>query len=202
MAKIDLIRELKPLYAPPRSKIVAVEVPKLQCLMIDGKGAPDGDDYAHAIEALYTVAYTAKFTLKLGPEKTDFRVMPLETLWWADDMSAFEKGRREDWRWTALMVVPDVVTKKVIEDAEKRAAEKKPLPEIEALRLESFNEGKAAQALYLGPYSAEGPTIAAIHAYIAEAGGKLRGKHHEIYLSDPRRTAPDKLKTIIRQPFA
>ena len=150
MAKIDLIRELKPLYAPPRSKIVTVEVPKLQCLMIDGKGAPDGDDHAHAIEALYTVAYTAKFTLKLGPE----------------------------------------------------TAEKKPLPEIEALRLESFNEGKAAQTLYLGPYSAEGPTIAAIHAHIAEAGGKLRGKHHEIYLSDPRRTAPDKLKTIIRQPFA
>ena len=202
MDKIDLSRDLKPLYGPPKGKFVAVDVPKLKFLMIDGAGDPNtAQSYRDAMMALYATAYTAKFMLKLGPRKIDFRVMPLEGLWWADDMDDFRKARKDRWKWTAMIALPDAVTKADVKAAMAKAAEKKELPALKVLRLESFREGKAMQTLYLGPYADEGPTIEALHKAIADAGHKLRGKHHEIYMSDPRRTAPAKLKTIIRQPF-
>ncbi len=202
MEKIDLGKELKPLWSPPKGKFVPVDVPKLQFLMIDGTGDPNkAQSYKDALDALYSVAYTAKFMLKLGPRKIDFRVMPLEGLWWSDDMNDFRKARKDRWKWTAMIAMPDVVTKADIRAAMAKAAEKKELPALKLLRLEPFREGKAMQTLYLGPYADEGPTIAALHKAIADAGHKLRGKHHEIYMSDPRRTAPAKLKTIIRQPY-
>jgi hypothetical protein len=203
MDKIDLSKDLKPLYAPRKGKFVIVDVPKLTFLMIDGEGDPNtAQAYKEAIEALYAVAYTAKFQLKLGAAKTDFRVMPLEGLWWSDDMMNFAAGKRDDWKWTAMIAVPDVVTAKVVAEASAKAAAKKDLPGLSRIKLKAFTEGKAAQTLYLGPYADEGPTIAALHKFIIESGHKLSGKHHEIYMSDPRRTAPEKLKTIIRQPFA
>ena len=202
MDKIDLSRDLKPLYGPPKGKFVAVDLPKLKFLMIDGAGDPNtAQSYRDAMMALYATAYTAKFMLKLGPRKIDFRVMPLEGLWWADDMDDFRKARKDRWKWTAMIALPDAVTKADVKAAMAKAAEKKELPALKLLRLESFREGKAMQTLYLGPYADEGPTIEALHKAIADAGHKLRGKHHEIYMSDPRRTAPAKLKTIIRQPF-
>lgn len=201
--KIDLVKELKPLYAPPRGKFVLVDVPQLSFLMIDGKGDPNRvPAYAQAIEALYSVAFTAKFMMKLGPKKIDFRVMPLEGLWWADDMSDFAAAKRDRWKWTAMMAVPAAVTAKVLAEAKAKAAERKSLPALPLLRLEVFREGRAAQTMFVGPWSEEGPTIAALHRFIEESGHRLAGKHHEIYLSDPRRTTPAKLRTIVRQPFA
>jgi hypothetical protein len=201
--KIDLAAELKPLYAPPKGKFVAVDVPKLNFLMVDGTGDPNtAQSYKDALEALYSTVYTAKFMLKLGPRKIDFRVMPLEGLWWSDDMEDFRNARKDRWKWTAMIALPDVVIKADIKAAMAKAAEKKELPALKLLRLESFREGKAMQTLYLGAYKDEGPVIAAMHKAIADAGRKLRGKHHEIYMSDPRRTAPAKLKTIIRQPYS
>ncbi len=203
MEKIDLSKELKPLYSPRAEKFVVVDVPKLSFLMIDGEGDPNRAlSYQRAIEALYSVAYTAKFQLRLGPERTDFRVMPLETLWWADDMADFIGGRKDRWKWTAMMAVPSVVTLKVVAKARDAAAQKKELPALTLVRLASLHEGIAAQTLFVGPYAEEGPVIAELHRFISESGHKPSGKHHEIYLSDPRRTAPQKLKTIIRQPFA
>ena len=202
MEKIDLAKDLKPLYAPPKGKFVTVDVPKLSFLMIDGEGDPNtATAYKEAIEALYAVAYTVKFQLKLGPAKTDFRVMPLEGLWWSDDMRDFTAGRREGWKWTMMIAMPAIVTEKIIREAGAKAAAKKDLPALPRLKLKSFTEGKAAQTLYFGAYADEGPTIVALHQHIAASGHKLSGKHHEIYLSDPRRTVPAKLKTIIRQPF-
>jgi hypothetical protein len=202
MDKIDLSKELKPLYSPRRGKFVIVDVPKINFLMIDGEGNPNtATSYREAIGALYAVAYTAKFRLKLGPENVDFRVMPLEGLWWADDEMDFIAGHKDNWKWTAMMAVPDFVTKKVVAEAAATAAEKKELPGLKLLRLAPFREGKAVQTLYVGAYANEGPVIEDLHRFIEESGHKLRGKHHEVYMSDPRRTAPEKLKTIIRQPI-
>jgi hypothetical protein len=202
--KIDLTKDLKPLYSPRKGMFVVVDVPKLDFLMIDGEGDPNtASSYSEAVEALYSVAYTAKFLLKLGAAKVDFRVMPLEGLWWSDDMEAFTAaGRRDRWKWTMMMAVPKAVTASVLKEASGKAAAKKPLPGLSRIKLKSFTEGRAAQTMYLGAYRDEGPTIAAMHQFIVDSGHKLSGKHHEIYLSDPRRTAPAKLKTILRQPFA
>jgi hypothetical protein len=203
MEKIDLAKDLKPLYAPPRGKFVMVDVPELSFLMIDGEGDPNrAPAYKDALEALYAVAYTAKFLSKLGSAKVDFRVMPLEGLWWADDMEDFSAARKDAWKWTMMIAVPDAVTGELFAAARTKAAAKKDLTALPRLRLERFREGRAAQTLYLGPYADEGPVIAALHRFIADGGHRRAGKHHEIYLSDPRRTDPAKLKTIIRQPFA
>jgi hypothetical protein len=199
MEKIDLTRELKHLYKPSKKEVTAVDVPPLGFLMIDGQGAPGGEEYGTALGALYSVAYTLKFMAKaLG---TDFKVMPLEGLWWADDMAAFTEENKDLWKWTAMILVPDFVTADMVEEAKVQAQEKKGMPAIAQVRLETYHEGLSAQILYIGPYSGEGETIQRMHQFIEEQGHKLRGKHHEIYLSDPNRTAPEKLKTIIRQPF-
>jgi hypothetical protein len=169
--------------------------------MIDGKGSPDSKDYQAAVEALYSTSYTLKFTIKKAGG-TLYGVPPLEGLWWAEDMSDFASLPKSAWLWTMMIPQPDFVTAKQVKDAIAAAAEKKSNPALKNLRFEKFTEGKAAQILYIGAYKDEGPTIARLHEFIAEQGGKLRGKHHEIYLGDPRRTAPSKLRTVIRQPFA
>lgn len=197
--KVDLRRELKALYAPPKGKIVLVDVPPLGFLMVDGTGDPNSAPaYREAVEALYAVAYTLKFGMKASGR--DFAVGALEGLWWAEDQAVFLTGDRAAWRWTMMIAVPDFVTPDAVDAAKAKAGGRKDLPAAAGLRLESFHEGMAVQTLYLGPYSGEGPTIAGLHAYIEGLGKRLHGKHHEIYLSDPRRTAPDKLKTVIRQP--
>jgi hypothetical protein len=203
MEKIDLAKEFKPLYAPRCGAFVEVDVPDLNFLMIDGSGDPNtAPAYKDALEALYAVAYAAKFQMKLSPAKIDFRVMPLEGLWWADDMEDFSAARKASWQWTMMIALPDFVTDGVFEVARAKVAGKKDLPALPRLRLKRFREGRAVQTLYLGPYADEGPVIAGLHRFIADGGHRRAGKHHEIYLSDPRRTAPAKLKTIIRQPFA
>jgi hypothetical protein len=172
-------------------------------VMIDGKGDPNtSQEYADAIQALYSLSYTLKFAIKkeLGRQ---YVVGPLEGLWWMDDMADFER-RKGDWLWTAMISQPDEVTPERFDLAAQEAGRKKELPALTLARLERFREGPCAQIMHVGPFSAEGPTIAALHAFISEQGGTFDGvrqKHHEIYLSDPRRSAPDKLKTIIRQAF-
>lgn len=199
-AKVDFKRELRAFYTARRAPAV-VEVPELAFLMIDGRGDPNASsEYREAVSALSPVSYAARFALKRAGV-IDFGVMPLEGLWWASDMSAFSIDDKSLWQWTMLIMQPDHVTAEVFAEAKAKAAKKLPAAVLEQLRLERYTEGLAAQVLHVGPYSAEGPTVASLHAFIAEQGRELAGKHHEVYLGDPRRTAPEKLKTIIRQPM-
>jgi hypothetical protein len=202
MDKIDLKKDFKSLYQPSAKHVLEVDVPTFKFLMIDGEGDPNtAPAYAQAIEALFAVSYTAKFMLKKGPQPIDYAVMPLEGLWWADDMSAFVTGDKARWKWTMMLMQPSFVLQDLIGAAIAEVRKKKSLPSIERLRLEEFAEGHCAQVLHIGPFSEEGPTIERLHAYIDARGGRA-GKHHEIYLSDIRRADPKKWKTILRQPMA
>jgi len=204
MDKIDYKKNYKDLYKAKTDKPVTVNVPKMNFLMIDGKGDPNSSqEYVDAVQALYPVAYALKFMCKreLG---TDFGVMPLEGLWWMEDMSKFDTKDKSDWLWTAMIMQPDIVTKANFERAVKQVAEKKDLKSLSKIRFEAYSEGRSAQVMYVGAYADEGPTIQSVHEFIKAQGGKLDGinkHHHEIYLGDPRRTEPSKLKTIIRQPY-
>jgi hypothetical protein len=201
MAKIDLKSELKHLYQTSAKTVVQVDVPAFRFLMIDGKGDPNSSrEYADAVEALFSVSYTAKFMLKKSAQGVDYAVMPLEGLWWSDDMSAFVNNDRSKWKWTMMIMQPQFVDAALIQTAIAEVNRKKSLAATSALRLETFHEGVCAQTLHVGPFSAEGPTIQRVHAFI-EARGELAGKHHEIYLSDIRRAAPAKWRTVIRQPM-
>jgi hypothetical protein len=201
MQKIDLKSVLKHLYQPTAKEVVQVDVPPLQFLMIDGEGDPNtSQEYAQAVEALFSVSYTAKFMVKKGPKATDYAVMPLEGLWWADDMSTFVANDKSKWKWTMMIMQPELVEASVIRAAIAEVERKKALPAVSKLRLENFTEGLCAQVLHVGPFSDEGPTIERVHEFI-NARSSLAGKHHEIYLSDIRRAAPAKWRTIIRQPM-
>lgn len=201
MSKIDLKKELKHLYQPSAKEVVQVEVQSFQFLMIDGAGDPNTSQrYAEAVEALFSVSYTAKFMVKKGAHGIDYAVMPLEGLWWSDDMSAFITNDRSKWKWTMMIMQPHFVPAAVVQAAIVEVARKKALPAVHELRLESFTEGLCAQTLHIGPFSEEGPTIERVHAFISQRS-VLVGKHHEVYLSDIRRADPAKWKTIIRQPM-
>jgi hypothetical protein len=202
MEKTDYKKELKELYNPSAKEPAIVNVEDMYYLMIDGMGDPaTSKDYMDSIEALFSVSYTLKFMIKkdIG---VDYGVLPLEGLWWADDMNDYIKGNREFWKWTSMIMQPPQVTKELYEKALDSAGKKKSLTGLSKMRFERYNEGLCAQIMHIGPYSGEGPTIERLHAYIKEKGYSLRGKHHEIYLSDPRKAAPDKMRTVIRQPFS
>ena len=202
MKKTDLKKELKQLYNPPEKEAVIVDVPKMNFLMVDGQGNPNtAQEYRDAIEALYAVSYTLKFMIKKG-EEVDYVVMPLEGLWRAEDMTKFNMGNKDAWEWTSMIMQPPYVTQELVQKALKQVEERRNLPALSKMRFGSFHEGLSVQIMHIGPYSAEGPTIERLHNFIREKGYGLRGKHHEIYLSDPRRSKPGKLKTIIRQPIA
>lgn len=199
--KIDLRKTFKDLYQVSAKAPVEVVVPALRYLMVDGEGDPNtAPAYAEAIEALFSVSYTAKFMVKKGPQAIDYGVMPLESLWWSDDLSAFRSGHKDRWKWTAMILQPDFVSDALIGAAIDEVRLKKKLPGLDRLRLDSLTEGRCAQILHIGPFSEEGPTIERLHAFITERSA-LRGKHHEIYLSELRRTDPAKWKTIVRQPM-
>jgi hypothetical protein len=171
--------------------------------MIDGEGDPNTSTAFHdAVEALYALSYTLKFSLKKSPSPLDYGVMPLEGLWWADDPRDFHKLDKSSWKWTAMILQPDFISPAQVMAAFDEVRRKKNPAALDRVRLEKLEEGPCAQILYLGPFSDEGPVIQRIHEFILAAGKQLRGKHHEIYLSDPRRTASAKLKTILRQPMA
>jgi hypothetical protein len=205
MPTIDLRKQLKHLYQPSDKKFSIVDVPPLPFLMIDGAGNPNtSQDYRDALEALYGLSYTLKFGVKLGKygrKKVDYPVMALEGLWWMDDMREFSPDRKDEWKWTAMIMQPDIITPELVELARADLIKKKNPAAASKIRFESYHEGLSAQIMYFGPYADEGPTIQRLHDFIHESGHQLRGKHHEIYLSDPRRSAPEKLKTVIRQPM-
>ena len=200
MDKIDLKSELKALYRPSAKAVVEIDVPLFNFLMVDGDGNPNtSKEYKEAVEALYSVSYTIKFALKR--EKTlDYVVMPLEGLWWADDLTSFNRNEKDDWKWTMMIMQPPEASKQMAQSAITSVQDKKGLPGLKKIRFEQFKEGHCAQTLHIGPFSAEGPTIQRVHDYISSRSA-LRGKHHEIYLSDIRKAAPEKWKTIIRQPM-
>jgi hypothetical protein len=202
MAKIDQRRELKELYSPPKDAPAIVDVPEMTFLMVDGSGDPNtAESYREAVEALFAVSYAIKFAVKRG-RGMDYRVMPLEGLWWVEDMSTFTVDDKSAWSWTAMIVQPVEVDEELVRDAISTAIGKRPLPAAAQLRLERFGEGTAAQVMHIGPYAEEKPTIDRLHAFIAAEGYELTGKHHEIYLTDARRTGPQRMRTVIRQPIA
>ena len=197
---VDLKRELAEVYSAAATPAL-VQVPELRFLMIDGHGDPNtAPEYPAAVEALYTVAFTIRFALKRGPAAVDAPVMPLEGLWWTPDMATFSLEDKASWDWTLMIALPPQATSDVVVEARAAAQRKKSLEAIGRVREECHAEGLAAQILHLGPYSEEGPTVQRLHRFIEEQGCRLTGKHHEIYLGDPRRAAPEKLRTIIRQP--
>lgn len=194
--------ERERLYKTARRDPELVQIPEMTFVMIDGHGDPNTSaDFGHAIQLLYTISYTLKFALKKEGAPL-YRVAPLEGLWWADDMTVFDLESRSRWRWTLMIAQPQDVTAQRFARAVDEVARTKHLPAARA-RLDQLEEGWCAQILHVGPYSTEAPTIERLHAYIAQQGFRFDGrvqKHHEIYLGDPRRAAPERLRTILRQP--
>ena len=201
MEKIDLRKEYKHLFKASAKKASVVEVPVFNYLMVDGKGDPNtSQEFQEAVEALYSLSYTIKFTIKKSPNGVDFTVMPLEGLWWCDDMEEFTIEDKSNWKWILMILQPEFVNREIVEKATEDVRKKKNPAALLKIRFEKFEEGLSAQIMHKGPYSEEGPTVDALHKFIKENGYSLRGKHHEIYLSDPRRSKPENMKTILRQP--
>jgi hypothetical protein len=202
MGKIDLKRELKKLYQPPAGKVVTVEVPKMNYLMVDGEGDPNGSKtFQEAVGSLFSVSYTLKFMVKKSSMGIDYGVMPLEGLFWSDNMADFSGENKADWKWTLMIMQPKYVSAKNVEMAIAEVKKKKGLSGLSNVRFEEFEEGISAQIMHIGPFSEEGPTIEKVHAYIEELGAMRCGKHHEIYLTDIRRADPRNWKTVVRQPM-
>lgn len=200
MEKIDFKKQYKELFNPPPGDFSLVDIPEFSYLMIDGQGDPNkAQSFMDAVQTLYAVSYKLKFASKENPGK-DYTVPPLEGLWWADDMTAFNENNKDDWKWTLMIMQPAWITAGMVENA-KTAAAKKDLTALDKLKFERFREGLSAQIMYIGSYADEAPVIARLHKeWLPENGFTENGKHHEIYLSDPRKTAPEKLRTILRQP--
>ena len=202
MKKIDYKKELNYLYKPSAKKVEIVEVPQMNFLMIDGEGDPNtSQSFQDAIDVLYPLSYAIKFMIKRGEIGIDYGVLPLEGLWWADDMSSFSIENKDNWKWTLMIMQPELITKETVEKATEEVRKKKNPFALPLVRFESFKEGKAAQIMHIGPFSEEGPTVEKVYSFIEDNGSQRLGKHHEIYLSDIRRAAPEKWKTIIRQPM-
>lgn len=201
--KVDFKRTLDH-YRAKAGEFRLVEVPATRYLMVDGQGDPNtAPEYEQALQALYPVAYKLKFASKreLG---RDYVVPPLEGLWWADDMAAFTTRRNKDeWRWTMMLMVPDWLGQEMVEAAVAAAGAKDPPTRLADVRLGELTEGLCVQTLHLGSFDAEGPVLERMHhSFIPQNALRLTGRHHEIYFSDPRKVAPEKLRTILRQPVA
>jgi hypothetical protein len=198
----DWRKDLRELYFPPTSKVVEVTVPNLKFLTIQGQGDPNNSvSFQKAVEALYAISYTLKFSLKKADATKDFRVGPLEGLWWNTEDGDLIQGKKGDWEWKAMILQPEIIDGSMVSEAMRAAAKKKDNPSLSLVKLEELEEGRSAQITHIGPWSAEAENIMKVKAFIEAKGGTLNGKHHEVYMSDPRRVAPEKLKTVIRQPF-
>jgi hypothetical protein len=215
MEKVDFKKAMRELYTAPKGKFKRIEVPEMQYLMIDGRGDPGSSQaYQDAIEALYALAYRIKFMSKNELE-SDYVVPPLEGLWGSEMMVSelweaedeeewlriFHASDRDAWSWTMMIMLPDWIGEDLFESALQDTRDSKDLPALDKLRVEPLEEGLCVQTLHLGPYIEEGPILARMHVrYLPSEGLIENGKHHEVYLSDPRRVAPEKIKTLLRQP--
>ncbi|MFE6969249.1 GyrI-like domain-containing protein [Isoptericola sp. NPDC057653] len=201
MASIDLKRELGEQYRATTTPAL-VTVPSRPFLMVDGAGDPNTEPaYREAVETLYPLAYAVRAAVKRATGDA-YTVLPLEGLWWADDLSRFSVDAKDRWRWTMMIGLPDAVQHVDAPALASRVAREKDLPAGHLVRLEHYGDGDAAQVLHVGPFATEGPTVAALHAFIAQQGRELAGTHHEVYLSDARRVDPSRWRTIVRQPVA
>jgi hypothetical protein len=202
--KLDYKREYKEYYSPSSSVPEIVDVPSFKFLMIDGIGMNfENGDSQSAIQALFGVSFKVKFLAK-KLQGIDYVVMPLEGLWWADDLDDFVNGNREKWQWTYMIMQPEFITAELVQAAIKEIKKSKENAAVDRLRFEDYQEGLSAQIMHNGPFAEEHPNIMKIRQLIQGNGGTFNGgfqKHHEIYLSDFRKTAPEKLRTILRQPF-
>ncbi len=199
MPPIDLKTQYKNLYKPSPEIFSVVFVPMFKFLMIDGSGDPnESSEYSKCVDTLFSTAYILKFKLKAQTPSLDYVVMPLESLWWAEDMSAFPEGERSQWQWTVMIMVPESVTEQQFEESRKEAKERKKMLPFDRMRLSAFEEGNAIQTMHHGPYSEETELLQRMSTAMRELGLKPAGNHHEIYLNDPRTTAPDKLRTVLR----
>jgi hypothetical protein len=201
--KADFKKQIET-YSAPRGRFSIVTVPSLQFLMVDGHGDPNTSKaYQDALTSIYPLAYKLKFFSK-GEFDRDYSVMPLEALWWSDDMDSFTSARdKSRWDWTLMNMLPEWITREHLDAAREMVARKGGAPALDAVRLERFDEGLSVQTLHIGSYDDEAPVLDAMHNEFVPAHRlQMTGKHHEIYLSDARRTSPDKLKTILRQPVA
>ena len=203
MVKISLLKQLKDIFSAPLNQVIFKKIPVLNYLMIDGQGDPNTSQlYKDAVGALYSVAYTIKFQIKKSRMAIDYSVMPLEGLWWVEDMSLFSTENKKDWKWTMMILQPEFVTEELVSDAIQQVINKKSLQAAKEIRLESLLENEVVQLLHKGPYFAETENIRRLHQAIQEKRYIRSGKHHEIYLNSPLKTAPENLKTIIRQPYS
>jgi len=197
---IDVKKEMKAFYQPPTSPVL-IDVPEMNFIMLDGEGHPDSEVFQQTIQTLYSVAYTIKFAIKKQRTGEEFVVPPLEGLWWTAGESEFDMGNKNNWAWTLMIMQPDFVTAEIFRAAIVEIQKKKDLELLHKVTFEKFHEGLSVQLMHIGPYSDEPVNIKKMHDFAAESGFKIHGKHHEIYLGDPRRTAPEKLKTVLRQPI-
>ena len=202
MVKYDFKKEKKNLYYPSEKKVSIVDVPRMNFLMVDGIGDPNTSrEYQNAMEALFPISFKTKFLSK-KENNQDYVVMPLEGLWWVDNMEEFSIEDKESWKWTAMIMQPELVTEEMIKKAMEDVESKKNPVSLSKVKFEKFSERLSVQIMHLGSYgAAEAPTVEKIHDFIDKSGYKIRDKHHEIYISDIRRTKPEKLKTVIRQPI-
>jgi hypothetical protein len=205
MDTLDLKTQLKRFYAPSAREVELIDVPEFQFVMLDGAIRPGqtpstSPEFEEGIGALYGAAYSLKFASKLRKENPiDYPVMALEGLWWMEG-GEIDISRPDNWRWTLMILQPDHISQDLFQEAIRQLQKKRPGPAPARLRLERFCEGLCLQTMHLGPYSEEPRTIERMKAFAQTNGYTYRGKHHEIYLGDPRRAAPEKLKTILRQP--
>ena len=198
--KYDYRRELGDLYAAADHPVM-VDVPPLSFLMIDGHGDPNASPtFEEGVKALYAVTYAIKFRMRSMPEGIDAAIMPLEGLWWIPEARVWDFGDKSDWDWTLMVAEPGLVTPALVAETIERVRTERGLPALQRMRFESLAEGRAAQILHRGPFSAERPTLERLYDFIRDEGSVPVGKHHEIYLRDPQRTAPARMRTIIRQP--
>ncbi len=200
--KVDLKKERAALYTATK-KPALVQVPEASFLMVHGQGDPYASDaYPNAIQALYSLSYTMKFGRKADSDVPDWTVMPLESLWWTEGSDILTTADRSNWSWTAMILQPSFITAVMVAEAAAVRRKRGDMPALDAAKLERFDEGLCAQVLHVGPYAEETATIEQLAEWIRAQGYAPRGRHHEIYLNDPNRTKPERLRTIIRQPVS
>jgi hypothetical protein len=199
---MDYRRDLGELY-DAHDDPALVEVPPIDFLTIDGHGDPNGSEqFRRAVEAVFAVAYALRFAVRARPDGVDFAVMPLEGLWWIPNARVWDFDDKSDWDWKLMVAQPPIVTVDLVRDTIEDVRARRRMRTLDLVRFERVEEGTCAQLLHRGPFSAERPTLERLFAFIKREGFVPVGKHHEVYLTDPQRTAPERMRTIVRQPVS